>query len=303
MADITKTIEIHEGKINEIDVSKTAFAPWSFSKLKVLQQCPLRFYLQYLLKVKLVDAPPPSLITNVGKAVHLILENVILGKTISESFELAKKEYTDGGIMTVDQWDAQVATTEYNIIAFRTRLDEFEKKFPIKRYIQELRVGIKADYSPTAFFDKEVYFRGVVDFGIQMKAGEGLADLIIIDHKTGAPAKMGIRNFKTQLNGYKVLFHNGVEPIQGAQAGIHFVKDGEVILDSYTTKEEIEGKLTNELEFYLAGSVDKVKELGYFKHIRGPHCKWCDYDADCRDGKLLNAELGTKRFFEIKKID
>jgi hypothetical protein len=298
--DILKTIEAKEGDFEELDVSKTAFAPWSFSKLKVLQQCPLRFYLQYVLKVKLVDAPPPSLITNVGKAVHSILEKIILGKTINDSFELSRKEYAS--IISQADWESQVATTEYNMIAFRTRLDEFEKKFPIKRYVQELKVGIKADYSPTAFFDKEVYFRGVVDFGIQMQANE-FGDLIVIDHKTGAPAKMGIRNFKTQLDGYKVLFHHGVEPVAGAQAGIHFVKDGEILLDSYTTKEEIEGKLVNELEFYLSGSVDKVKELGYFKHIRGPHCKWCDYDADCKEGKLLNAELGTKRYFEIKKID
>lgn len=293
--DLKTTIKNKEISLEEPDISKNGFAPWSFSKLKTLQQCPLKFYLQYILKIKM-PAAPPTLITTVGKAVHRVLELLVLGKTIKDSFRLARKEFTD--TLTNEEWETQVLTTELSIIEFRQRLDTFEAKNPIKRYIQELRIGITKDYAPTAFFGDDVYYRGVIDLGMQLESN----DIILLDHKTGAPAIMGINNFKGQLDTYKVLFHHGVEPVQGAQAGIHFVKDGKVILDHYTKKEEIEGKLVQELEFYMIASVDRAKELGYFKHIRGSYCKYCDYNEDCKKGNLTDVELGTKRFFPIKEI-
>lgn len=293
MDDIKKSIIAKE--VEEVLISKEAFAPWSFSKLKILQQCPLKFYLQYIVKLKWSLAPP-SLITTVGKAVHRILEFLIIGKTVTESFKLAKKEYSAS--LTEEEWNQHVATTEFNVIQFREKLDAFEKKTPIKRFIQEKKVGITQEYQPTGFFSDDVYWRGVIDLGLQLESN----DLIILDHKTGAPAEMGIRNFQSQLDSYKVLFHRGVDPVEGAQAGIHFVKDGKIILDHYSDKKEIDGKLINELEFFIIASVDRLKDIGYFKHIRGGYCKWCDYNAECKKGELLDVEFGTKRFFPIKEI-
>lgn len=293
MSPIVEKIKNQEPDV--VEFSKTALGPWSFTKLKMLQQCPLKFYLKYIVKVK-VPEPPPSLVTNVGKAVHRILEFLIMGKTISDSYKLAKKEFV--GILTDEEWEREVATTELNVMEFRRRLDDFEKKHPVKRYIQELRIGMTEGYEPTGFFSGDVYWRGVIDLGMQLESN----DVIILDHKTGAPSEMGIRNFQNQLDVYKILFHKGVESINGAQAGIHFVKDGKIILDNYVPKGEIEGKLINELEFYIVGTIDKLKEIGYFKHIRGPYCKWCDYNADCSAGNLKEAELRTKRYFPIKEI-
>lgn len=293
--DIKTILKDKEENLQEPDISKNGFAPWSFSKLKTLQQCPLKFYLQYVLKLKMPVAPP-TLVTNVGKAVHRILEFLVMGKTIKDSFRLTRKEFVDS--MTNEDWEAHVVTTELNIIEFRQRLDTFEAKNPIKRYIQELRIGVTSDYSPTAFFADDVYYRGVIDLGMQLASD----DIILLDHKTGAPSIMGINNFKGQLDTYKVLFHHGVEPVAGAQAGIHFVKDGKVILDNYTKRDIIEGKLVQELEFYMIASVDRLKELGYFKHVRGNWCKYCDYNEDCKKGNITDVELGTKRFFSIKEI-
>ncbi len=287
--------KIQKKEPEAIEFSKIALGPWSFSKLKVLQQCPLKFYLKYVVKIK-VPEPPPSLVTTVGKAVHRILEFMIMGKTITDSYKLVRKEYVS--TLTDQEWDENVATTELNVMEFRKRLDEFEKKNPVKRYIQELKGGLTANYEPTGFFSDDVYWRGVIDLGLQLESN----DVIILDHKTGAPAEMGIRNFQNQLDTYKILFHKGIDPVAGAQAGIHFVKDGKIVLDSYTTKEEIEGKLINELEFYIIGTIDRVKELGFFKHIRGGYCKWCDYNVECKAGDLLPIEHGTKRYFPIKEI-
>lgn len=286
-----KTKEVPE----TIPLTGLGLGPWSFSKLKVLRQCPLRFYLKYILRVK-VPEPPPSLITTVGKAVHRVLELLIMGKSIGDSYKLARKDFVKE--LTEIQWNEQVATTEFNVLEFRRRLDAFEQKNPVKRYIQELRIGMTSNYEPTGFFADDVYWRGVIDLGLQLESN----DVIILDHKTGAPAEMGIRNFQNQLDTYKILFHRGVEKVNGAQAGIHFVKAGKIILDTYVTSKDIEGKLTKELEFFITGSVDKLIDTKYFKHIRGPHCKYCEYNEECKNGELASVEEGTKRYFSLKEI-
>lgn len=292
MADLITTIKLAEANLHDIEFTHKGFGAWSISKLKVFQQCPLNFYLKYVLKVK-GKGFEPSLVTDVGRAAHKILELIISGKSIGDSFAAAKREYVPHS-MPLEDWDNNVARLEYNITGFRERLDTFETKHGVKRYVQEIRVGLTEDLQPTGFFSDDVYFRGILDFGIQINSG----DVIILDHKTGAPAVMGVRNFKTQLDTYKVLFHHGIEKVEGAQSGIHFIKDGEIILDDYTPKKEIEGRLVNELQFYIQGCVDKTVNLGYFKHFRGPYCKWCEYNKECSEGKLLETEQKTVRFFK-----
>lgn len=278
-----------------IEFDKISLGPWSFSKLKMLNQCPLRFYLKYLVRLK-VPEPPPSLVTTVGKAVHRVIELLIMGKSLGDSYKATKKEFS--ATLTDKEWEEQVATTEFNIMEFRRRLDAFEQKNPVKRYVQELRLGMTANYEPAGFFADDVYWRGVIDLGLQLQSN----DVIILDHKTGAPAEMGIRNFQGQLDTYKILFHRGLESVNGAQAGIHFVKDGKIILDKYVEKKDIEGKLTKELEFYIAGTIEKVKDMGQFKHIRGNHCKYCEFNTECKAGELKSTEEGTKRYFALKEI-
>lgn len=278
-----------------LEISKDSFGAWSISKLKLLEKCPLSFYLRYVLKIKM-EGLPPSLITNIGKAAHRIIELMIMGKSITECFKATQKEFAP--LITKEEWDANVATLEYNISEFRQRLDAFEKANPIRRYVQELQIGLTSQFEPTGFFAEDVYFRGVIDLGLQMESN----DVIIIDHKTGAPSKMGIRNFKTQLDTYKVLYHYGVGKVDGAQSGIHFVKDGQIALDDYVPRATIEGNLRNELEFYIQGTADRLKEIGYFKHVRGSHCQWCEFNKECKEGLLQATEESTRKFFPIKEI-
>lgn len=289
--------QIEDREPESLSLTVEGLGPWSFSKLKLGQNCPLSFYLKYVIKIKVAE-PPPSLITMVGKAAHRVIEHVILGKSIEDAFKLTRKEYVDTKQLTQEEWDSQVQTLEFSITAFRERLDSFEKKHPVKRYVQELRGGITREYEPTGFFAKEVFWRGIIDMGIQLESG----DLIVLDHKTGAPAAMGLRNFTSQLDSYKILFHKGIEGISGAQAGIHFIRDGKVTLDEYVDKDVIETKLVNNLEFYLRGVVDGIKEDGKFKKKKGNHCKYCDFAPNCKAGELNDAEERSSKYFPIKPI-
>lgn len=294
MAEETLEEKVLRNEPESVEITAEGLGPWSCSKLKVAEQCPLNLYLKYVVKLK--HPPKYSLVTDVGKAVHRILEFVVMGKTITEAFAATRREFRH---MPDEVWEENLLSTEFSITEFRTRLDSFEKQHDVKRYVQELKVGFTREYEPTGFFADDVFFRGVLDLGIQMGSG----DLVILDHKTGAPALMGIRNFQTQLNTYKVLFHKGVEEIEGAQAGIHFVRDGKILLDDYTDKTVIEGKLVRELEHNLQGVVDRINDFGYFKKIRGGHCKWCDYNEVCKRGELSGIEADTRKYFPIKPVE
>lgn len=301
-------MKIKDQEPEKIDFSVEGMAPWSFSKYKLLTKCPLQFYLKYILKAKPDELPPISIITEQGKAAHRILELVIMGKGVEDSFNLVKKEYAD--ILPGNLWmdgdgheKGGVGRSEYSITRFKQRMDEFERKNPVKRFLSELKIGVTRGWEPTGFFtsnqddpSRDVFYRGVIDLVIQLQNG----DVLFLDHKFGPTAVAGVRNYQDQLDTYKVLFSKGIEPYGDAQSGIHFVRDGEIVMGALTPKDEVENKLAQRVEFNLKGSIDTVRELKYFKHIAGSHCSYCDFAKECKSGELKNLEKATVRFFQSK---
>lgn len=292
--------------ITNIDLTQRGLGPWSHSKLKMLNQCGLQFYLKYILKAKTEGPVVVSVITEQGKAAHRILELIIMGKSIEDSFRQVKKEYQE--ILPGELWDhgdgdhekGGVGRSEYSITKFAERLTEFEKRNPVKRYLTELKIGVTEDWEPTGFFttdpehpENNVFFRGVIDLIIQLENG----DVLFIDHKFGPPATMGVRNFQDQLDIYKVLFAKGIQEYGDGQSGVHFIRDGEIVMGTMTSKADIENTLVNRVKFSIQGAIDKTKETGYFKHVRGSHCKYCEYDGLCQAGSLKDLEMDSKKFF------
>lgn len=296
--DLIQSINAKEKTLEEqvVDLSPLGLGPWSYSKVKVLEKCPFQFYLKYILKVKAPQAPV-SLVTEVGKAAHKILELAITGKGIADSFRLTKAEYS--GVVPSDHWEENVVTLEYSITKFMQRLDEFQSKHPVKRFLQEIRMGVTKEWEPTGFFSEDVYYRSVIDLAIQLES----KDVIIIDHKTGAPALSGLRNYKDQLNTYKVMFHHGIEPVKGAQSGINFIRDGELLLDEYTESKAIESRLKGNIQASIDGAIQGSLNAGYFKHKACNLCKYCEFEGPCKSGELKDIEKKTIRFFPKEKIN
>lgn len=274
-----------------IDLSSRGLGPWSYSKLKVLHRCPFQFYLKYIIKAKPTVAEAEHQLTTTGKIAHAILEKILMGKSVEEAFKETKLEYPS---VTESDWEERVSTLEFNIQKFKERIDAFSVENPVKAVHQELRIGIKEDLSPCDFFDRDVWFRGVVDLALSLKSG----DVIFLDHKTGATALSGLKYFKDQLNTYKVLYHNGIEKVLGAQAGVHFVKEGEILMGEYSPVKEIETILTTNFKYDIECAVDKVKDLGYFKHISWSGCQWCDFRIPCKGKQLKDVEAKTVKFFK-----
>jgi len=286
---------------DEIALTLEGQAPWSASKMKCLQKCPFQYYLKYVLKFKLpadYQIQDDPLSANLGKAAHEILEVLVIGKPLDAAYKIVKERYVGKKILTEQEWVDGVDSLYYNIHKFEERITTFSRQNPVKRVLTELRMAITRDYQPTGFFSDDVWFRGVIDLILMLVC----KDVIIIDHKKGG-GMGGTRYYEEQLNIYKILFHFGVEPVTGAQSGIHFIEAGEVNMADYHNSDQIESDLKTRLEWNMQGAIDTVKEIGFFKHKRGGPCKWCEYDkAGCKSGVLKPLELSTKRFFNIKPI-
>lgn len=261
-------------------LTRDGLGPWSYSKKKTLEQCPLKFFMSYVIKWKVPRIQDGSLpVADIGSALHLVLEHVTLGKTITDSYKIAHRKHFEA--IGQEHWDQYVLGNEYNIVNFRQKLDDFEVKYPVKRYLSEIRMAVDRDWNSTDFFSKDCFYRGVVDLVIQLDNGDGL----IIDHKSvlNSGGFLSVRNFREQLQVYKPLIHFGLVPLKGAQSGIHFIADGEVKFDEYHSKEEIEGHLRHMVEYNVDNAIEVVKEKGMFKHKAGHFCKWCDYRDMCKD--------------------
>lgn len=127
----------------------TNVVPWSYSSLSSYEQCPKRYKLTRLEK-KVVE--PQTEATIHGNEVHKALELATLGtKPLGEKY----KQY----IPIVERITAR----------------------PGKRLV-EFKFGLTKALKPTEFFGKDVWVRGVIDFGLlNPKVG------VALDWKTGKP--------------------------------------------------------------------------------------------------------------------
>lgn len=272
-------------QIQPINLTMEGLGPWSYSKMKSLQNCPFQFYLKYVHKMKTEFVQSPEAL--VGSAAHKILEYFVIGKPLTSSYKEVKQEFE--AKMSPELWE-RVEQLEFSISEFKRRLDEFDRMHRIKRMFAEIRIGVTKDFEPTTFFADDVFFRGIVDLTLLLENG----DAVFIDHKKGGSAEFGIKNYTQQLDSQKILFHGGITPINGATAGIHFIEAGQIRLGVHHTREEIENTLKHNLLLNIDSAIHRVIELGYFKHLSCSACKWCDFAVPCKSGALKQIELKTK---------
>lgn len=266
-------------KIPTIQIDDVSLGPWSISTLKALEKCPLKFFLDKGLRIKAPEVlTEDSWVTYVGRAAHLWLEHVSLGAPIQEAKELAKKEHFHE---VTDKYWHEVESLTGSIVAFQGRLEEFKIKHKVEKVYPELKLGITKDLKKTGFFSKDVYFRGIIDLPIHVAGNH----LVNVDHKYGGEGTWGLKNYVRQLDSQKVLWHFGHTPVAGAQAGIYFIKNSEMVMGEYTPRAEIETKLVNNLFMDIKDAVKSVQDAGKFNYKRGTQCKYCNYRALCEGGK------------------
>lgn len=172
-------------------------AAWSYSKMKAFETCPKQFYHVTVLNqfpFKDTDA------TIYGKEFHTVCENFIRdGVEVPPKFSFIKPTLEKLASMPGDKHC-------------------------------ELKMGLTADLEPCGFFDKDVWFRGIVD--LLIIDGDKAR---VIDYKTGKSAKYADKG-QLQLMALCVFKHfPQVETVKGA---LLFTVANEIVKQDYSIKNE-----------------------------------------------------------------
>lgn len=209
-------------------------AAWSYSSIKTFEQCPKKYY---HLKVAKDVKDEPGEAADYGTAVHLAAEEFIRdGKPIPEKFAF-----------------------------MRPILEKLAAK-PGEKYC-ELKLGVAKmswGYDPCGFFDKDVWYRGIVD--LLILDGDRAW---MVDYKTGKNAKYADMKQLDLMAG--ALFVKFPE-LQTINSGLLYVISNEFPRKTHTR---------DNMEEYLSVFGDSLDDLeaamehGVFNPKSGPLCGWC----------------------------
>jgi hypothetical protein len=207
---------------------------WSYSSIKTFEQCPKKyFHLKVVKDVK--DNPGPEAVY--GTEVHLAAEEFIRdGKPVPDKY---------GFILPVVERLA---------------------KFPGEKRV-EMKLGLRKqgnEFSPCSFFDKEVWYRGIID--LLIVNGERAH---LLDYKTGKNAKYADMKQLDLMAGAVFVHYPEVQEIK---SGLLYVVSNE-----FPKKTHVREKLNEYLSVFdeQLGRLDDAMENGVFNPKSGPLCGWC----------------------------
>jgi hypothetical protein len=207
---------------------------WSYSSLKTFEQCPKKYY---HLKVAKDVKDEPGEAADYGTAVHL-----------------AAEEYIRDGTPIPDKF------------AYMRPIVERLAALPGEKHC-ELKLGVtKASwgYDPCGFFDKEVWYRGIVD--LLVIDGERAW---MVDYKTGKNAKYADMKQLDLMAGAIFVKYPQVQKIKSA---LLYVVSKDLIKKTHH-RDGLDGYMSvfeDQLE-----KLDAAMESGVFNTKSGPLCGWC----------------------------
>ena len=251
--------------------------PWSNSKLGTLEQCPYKFELQYIEKLKKRDIPK-DLVQEVddsslryGNSVHKVSELVSSGEDIKEAINKTAKEQK----LTVVE-KKQLKAARKNVLSFEERISSFKEKYSIGKDLTEVDLAVDKDLQQSKYFSKKTVLRGKVDRLLITSDGE---TAVVIDLKTGKKATLHYA--KDQLDFYTTLIFGNYPSVTLVRSGLYFTRLGTMLWDkpvhrskySMGTDNSIAKKINSiSLEFAVSEESEiKVQSL----------CKWCIYKQLC----------------------
>jgi hypothetical protein len=169
-------------------------APWSISKIGMLEKCGKQYNHKYIEKHK---EGPKSDESREGVTGHAILEKGLQMPPGTPLLQLAHEEIEQRGLTTKE---AESILAEIDWMEdYRSRVEAFKKEQGVVESYEEKKLAIKRDFTRTDFFDKEGLLRGVLDQGLITRANV----MVCIDHKFGK--RKSIREHEVQFNAYRLM--------------------------------------------------------------------------------------------------
>ena len=266
---------------------------WSMSKLKVLEACPLQFYLSYIKKLRMIDENQDTTERDLGTTIHFLLEMMQSGMTIAEAYEETELRYHS--VIGDDNWPRIIGMLP-SVRKFNRIMHEKDEDSHFNYVEPEMKLAVDKDWNPVDFFSPEAFFRGVIDY--TARVGD---DALVIDFKKGGSGWL-TKYHSPQLTSYLLLdyFCNGA--FNEGTSYIYYVEAGELSRGPVIKGDLIASHSRKWLEDKIETATSEVEEEGYFKYQRNNMCKYCNYAAACKDGKRGTCGSLTDYSIESKEI-
>ena len=207
--------------------------PWSNSKVGTLEQCPYKFELQYVEKLKESDIPA-DLKTDVddsslryGNSVHKVSELVSTGEDISKAIEKTSKENK----LTVLE-KKQLKAAKNNVLGFEERLATFKSSCGINTDLTEVDLAVNANLEKSKYFSKKTVLRGKVD---RLLISEDGTTAVVIDLKTGKKATLDYA--ADQLDFYTTLVFGNFPDVTLVRSSLFFTRLGKMLWAKPVTRD------------------------------------------------------------------
>lgn len=280
--------------MESVGVSQLRDQVWSMSKIKLLENCPLQFYLKYIKKLRFIDEEQDTVERDLGTTIHYLLEMMQLGNTIAEAYELTEQKYF--AEIGPEVWPRIIGMLP-SVRKFNLILHNKEELAGGYDYVEpEMMMAIDRDYKPVDFFSKDAYFRGVVDYMARKDQ-----DSVVIDYKKGGMGYL-TRYHSPQLSSYLLLDYYVNGKFDVGQSYIYYVEAGELSHGPLIKGPMIESHTRPWLDNKIETAIVNVEDAGYFEYKRGNFCKYCDYAVLCKDGKRGTSGSLAKYEVESKEI-
>jgi RecB family exonuclease len=211
---------------------------WSYSSIKTFDQCPKKFFhLRVAKDVEDVAGPEASYGTDVHKAAELYIKE---GTPIPEKYAF-----------------------------IRPYVEELDRRAGVK--YAELKVGVRKEdgaYLPCGFFDKGVWYRGVIDLLVVDGARAWM-----VDYKTGKSAKYADMKQLDLMAGAVFTHFPEVKTIKSALLY--------VVSKEFPKKTHVREKQGEYLSVFSTqlDRLDSAMENGVWNPKQGPLCGWCPVKA------------------------
>lgn len=222
--------------------------PWSYSMLEAFEQCPRKAYHRYILKEK----PPETEEQRKGNLFDKVVETRLRdGVSLPEEYA---------------QYEPFAASLA-------------NMKGPCSLYTQ-LKMGIRKDFTPCGFFDKDVWGRGVLDVALVSKeTREGIArTALITDWKTGKNSEgKSYSNNGLQLKIFGLLLFKHFPRITDVTAFNLWLKSNEIGKPWKWSRSDQEPLWREVLPKIMA--MEAAYEKMRWPEMPGPLCGWCAVKA------------------------
>ena len=203
----------------------------SYSSIKQFENCPRQYHeVRILKRFKSQDTAA----TMYGTAVHKAIEDHLMdGKDIPDQFQ------------------------QFKPIVSGVAQAKGDRKC-------EIKMGIRADFTPCGFFDEDVWFRGIPD--VLIVNGDKAR---VADWKTGKSSRYADTSQLELMAGMVFAHYPDVQQVKGA---LVFLVAGSIVQASYAREQfsEIMSKWAGR-----AGLIEAAIKTDTWNPKRGPLCKFC----------------------------